>query len=245
MGDNMQLTISHDLSEDLDLPLNYHHMIQGIVYHSLSDMPEYSRFVHDQGYDFSDRQYRMFVYGLLQGKYEIKGKRIIFKDHISFQVRSPEVSFIRLLKESIEKNGITYFQKKYDRVNLFMDNYAIKEDCIKIQMQSPICVYSTDADTGKTYFYAPDEEEFYNAINDNFIRKYTAYMGIEPKTVLDIKPVRVTPRDKMVTKYKGIYLSGWKGVYELYGDTEYLNFLYNTGLGSKNSQGFGLFDVLS
>ncbi len=241
----MQLTISHDLSENLELPLNYHHMLQGIIYRSLSEMPEYSRFVHDKGYDFMDRQYRMFVYGLLQGKYEIRDKRIIFKEHISFQVRSPEVSFVRLLKDSIKKNGISYFDKKYDKVNLLLENNVIKEDCITIQMQSPICVYSTDADSGKTHFYSPDEEEFYDAINDNFIRKYSAYMGIEPQTVLSIKPLKVTHRDKMVTRYKGIYLSGWKGIYELYGDTEHLNFLYNAGLGSKNSQGFGLFEVIS
>ena len=34
------------------------------------------------------------------------------------------------------------------------------------------------------------------------------------------------------------------GVSCLEGFPEYLTFLYNTGLGSKNSQGFGMFEVV-
>lgn len=47
-----------------------------------------------------------------------------------------------------------------------------------------------------------------------------------------------------MTKYKGFYISGWLGEYELSGEAKYLDFLYQTGLGSKNAQGFGLFDVV-
>ena len=33
------------------------------------------------------------------------------------------------------------------------------------------------------------------------------------------------------------------GEYELIGEPKYLDFLYQTGLGSKNAQGFGMFEV--
>lgn len=81
-------------------------------------------------------------------------------------------------------------------------------------------------------------------INKNFIRKYASCYGIEPESDVEIEPVRITEKDKFVTNYKGFYLSGWQGIYHLYGERKYLDFLYQTGLGSRNSQGFGMFRLL-
>lgn len=239
----MQLTISHPISGQLVLPLNYQHIIQSIIYRSLGELPSYSAFLHDQGYSFMDRHYRMFVFGLLEGKYEIHNGKIIFRDRVSFRVRSPEVSMIRLLKASIEKNGISYYDQHYDNVCLTLGDETIATEGLRIKMQSPICVYSTDMDTKRSYFYTPEEPEFYQLVNENFMRKYLAYTGILPEDGIVLNPVEITTKDKFVTKYKGYYTSGWKGIYELYGEPKYLDFLYQTGLGSKNSQGFGLFDI--
>ena len=115
---------------------------------------------------------------------------------------------------------------------------------LRIKTRAPICVYSTDIYTGRTQFFAPDEEEFAELVNENFLRKYLAYTGILPESGVDLVPVVITERDKFVTKYKNVYVSGWNGIYELYGEPKYLDFLYQTGLGSKNSQGFGMFDII-
>jgi CRISPR-associated endoribonuclease Cas6 len=60
---------------------------------------------------------------------------------------------------------------------------------------------------------------------------------------IHIEPLRVTQRDESVTRYKGFYITAWSGTYLLEGKRKYLDFLYQTGLGSKTSQGFGMFDV--
>ena len=39
-------------------------------------------------------------------------------------------------------------------------------------------------------------------------------------------------------------LTAYSGTYELFGERKYLDFLYQTGLGSKNSQGFGMFEIM-
>ncbi|MBQ8166545.1 MAG: CRISPR-associated endoribonuclease Cas6, partial [Lachnospiraceae bacterium] len=62
-------------------------------------------------------------------------------------------------------------------------------------------------------------------------------------TAVRLEPIKVTQKDKYVTKYKGIYVSGWKGIYQLSGEAKYLDFLYQTGLGAKNAQGFGMFEI--
>ena len=61
---------------------------------------------------------------------------------------------------------------------------------------------------------------------------------------MELLPVKVQDRDKCVTKYKGFYITGWCGEYVLKGERKYLDFLYQTGIGSKNAQGFGMFDIV-
>lgn len=242
----MQLSISHKLDQHLVLPLNYQYIIQSIIYRSIGDKPTYSEFVHNQGYSYMDRSYRLFVFDFLQGKYEIDNgnSKIQFRDRVSFSVRSPEVSFIRILKESLEKNGINYLGQHYHNLELTLTDDTITTGAVMIKTRSPISVYSTNLETRKSYFYSPEESGFYELVNDNFIRKYLAYTGIIPSSQIVLLPNKISAKDKFVTKYKGQYVSGWNGTYELRGEPKYLDFLYQAGLGSKNSQGFGMFDVV-
>ncbi len=61
---------------------------------------------------------------------------------------------------------------------------------------------------------------------------------------IEVEVVDYSPKDKVIAKYKGFYLDGWKGRYKLKGKRKYLNFLYQVGLGAKNAQGFGMFKVI-
>ena len=49
----MQLKIYIDLGSDkLSLPLNYNHILQGIIYNSLSNDLEYQKTLHNEGITF-------------------------------------------------------------------------------------------------------------------------------------------------------------------------------------------------
>ena len=50
-------------------------------------------------------------------------------------------------------------------------------------------------------------------------------------------------KDKYFTKYKNFFIEAWYGLYLLEGNADYLSFLYDAGLGSKNAQGFGMFEI--
>jgi len=39
-------------------------------------------------------------------------------------------------------------------------------------------------------------------------------------------------------------IKGWKGRYILEGDPQLIRFGYDAGLGSRNSQGYGIFEVM-
>ena len=243
----MQLRITHKVPNGLTLPINYQHILQSIIYKNLTKACGYSDFLHNRGYLFEEREYRMFTFSSIQGKYRVdmKNKEIKFEEKVSFEVRSPEVFLIRQFAENIQKNGITYFNQHFENIKLSIMDDTVEEEELYIKMRTPICVYSTDSTSGKTYYLTPQEEGFYELIIENFLRKYIAYYGVEPKEGIWIEPVYITEKDKFVTNYKGTYISGWKGEYHLLGQRKYLDFLYQTGLGSKNAQGFGMFDIIS
>lgn len=241
----MQLLITHKLEDGLVLPLNYHHILQAIIYSCLENHTvRYNDFLHNEGFARGSRTYKLFTFSLLKGRYEIANKKITFFDEVSFEVRSPDVFMIKLLAQKVDQNGIHYGDHYVAHVNTILLDETVEENVVLVKMMTPICVYSTDPDTKKTYFYHPTDQGFGELINENFIRKYAACYGIEPESDVEIEPVSVTEKDKFVTNYKGFYLSGWQGIYCLYGERKYLDFLYQTGLGSRNSQGFGMFRLL-
>jgi len=45
-------------------------------------------------------------------------------------------------------------------------------------------------------------------------------------------------------KYKNVYVKGWMGIYDVETTPELLELAYYTGLGAKNSQGFGCFEII-
>lgn len=240
----MQLMLYIRPEQPVTLPINYHHILQSIVYRTLSASSEVSGFVHDEGYTFGDRQYKMFQFSHLQGKYHIHQKRITFGEYITFEIRSPENRVIQLLAQSFQVQGIRFGDIHCRDVEVELRDYTIEERNLMIRMKTPITVYSTDKQSGSTYYYTPDEEMFYEQINDNFFRKYYAYYGVMPVSEIHLEPVHIREKDKFVTRYKQNYITGWYGTYRLSGHRKYLDFLYQVGLGGKNSQGFGMFQLL-
>lgn len=70
---------------------------------------------------------------------------------------------------------------------------------------------------------------------NKFIRKYIACYRAQPEDDVLLRPVDVGARDKYVTSYKNFYISGWMGTYCLNGQRKYLDFMFQAGLGNRNS----------
>ena len=237
----MQLVIKHKTNGELRLPINYHHILQSMIYRNVAEEVKYGNFMHNEGYAYENRRFKLFTFGPIKGKYRIEGRDIIFLEDMTYEIRSVDDYFLKILKSNIEQNGLTYMKQHIDEVSVEIKDITIETDELMIELISPIVQYRTDEETGKTHYFSPCEEEFELAINQNFKKKYKAYYGIEPDSDIRLVVREVSIRDKYVTKYKGFYITGWKGKYSLYGKRKYLDFLYQAGLGAKNSQGFGMF----
>ena len=130
----MQLQVKHTVEQPLCLPLNYHHMLQSIIYHHLKlETMAYSSYVHEKGFFLGNRNFKLFTFSGLQGKYQVEDKKICFYEDVMFEVRSPEPLFIRILEENLKNQGITYFGQHYNNiVTTTLDN-SVENDEIKIE----------------------------------------------------------------------------------------------------------------
>ena len=153
----MQLVVHMNLEEPLSLPINYNHILQAVIYRALGIMPDYSQFLHGSGFARCQRQYKVFHFSQLAGKYQIHDRKIIFDNEVSFEIRSPEPLLIRLLGESIWNNGITFGDKNHRDIQLELYDYTVEERSLRIRMKSPMTVYSTDPYLNKCHYFSPEE----------------------------------------------------------------------------------------
>ena len=117
----------------------------------------------------------------------------------------------------------------------------IDTDTMRIRTSAPIVLKQTTEDH-KTVYFSPEDSEFDELINLNLYRKFTAAFGAEPPSTVDL--TLTSHPKKVVTRIKNTWVTAYHGIFEIQAHPAVAQFLYDTGLGSRNSQGFGMFDVL-
>jgi CRISPR-associated endoribonuclease Cas6 len=240
----MRFLITLQVQEPLILPLSYNHLVQASIYSNIS--PELSKFLHDKGFIYGKRHFKFFTFSRLMGKYQLKHKTIQFNENIHFYVSSPLKKFMNDLANSIMQKG--YFKLgnyKLEVVSIKVHDEPVISNKVNIKMLSPVTVYSTlltPDGRKKTYYYSPFEKEFQKLIDDNLKKKYFIFFHKKLKSDIIIKPLKVR---ETIIMYKNFLIKGWVGTFRLEGPKKALKLAYDAGLGSKNSQGFGMFEVIS
>lgn len=239
-------------------PLYYNHDLQGFIYHHIS--PELADFLHKKGYLLGKRKFKLFTFSRLLGKFQIipQEEKIIFSGPISFYLSSPKEKFIQQFAETLLKSPEVILSRN----SLIISNIEVLpgppgENDVTIRMLSPVTVYSTLFSANgkkKTYYYSPFEEEFSQLIRANILKKYQVLQGKpysekSDPSCFEIFPQRIGQNAEKKIKYipsSGPYtlIKAWLGTYQIHGKPELISLAYDTGLGSKNSQGFGMFEIL-
>ena len=232
----MQVLVTLNNIGTCTLPIGYHHIQQSAIYALIMGD------LHDHGSVYEKRDYKLFTFGPFKGKYRIQDKRITFLDSISFEVRFVSEQIAQIFADNIQTKGFRLGDVTFHNVTILIYQQRISENSLVIKMVSPICVYQTDEDKHTNYLN-PGEAEFYRYIVENFERKYQAYYGVKPEGSIEVNNIKYSMKDKYFTKYKNFFIEAWYGLYLLKGNAEYLSFLYDAGLGSKNAQGFGMFEL--
>jgi len=235
--------ITIDFDNSLVLPLNYNKILQGFIYKNIVDR-DLAEFVHDKGFTYGKRNYKMFTYSRLSGQYTIdkKTKKIIYQSPVQLVISSCYEEFfidlsVSLLKKKIEIAGTEGYVSK---MNIVMEEPKSSQ---KIKMLSPVTAYST-LNNGRTIYYSPDNQNFKRIIKENIIKKYVAFFKQEPLNMDFEIECSKNKFNKVINNYDGFIIEGWMGSFLLKGNTNMIKLAYDTGIGGKNSQGFGCFELI-
>lgn len=246
----MRFEVAFESDGVIRLPIQYNQVIQGMIYRNLGN--EYSGKLHDEGYAYEKRSFKLFTFSRLVGKFQQskESNEILFYPPVTLTISSPIERFIYELGYSLLISDDLYLGSSPVKVSNFN---ALSEPEITssevIGMLSPMTVYSTLKtidDRSKTYYYSPYEDEFSRLIESNIKKKYALIYGRDTRDdqTLSIKPLKVGKNSELIIKYKDTIIKAWRGVYLLEGDPELIKVAYDSGLGGKNSQGFGCFRFL-
>lgn len=240
----MQLMIELQKIDKFNLPVNYNYILQSMIYNLLKSKEDLSDKIHEEGYQIKNRHFKLFTFSLLQGSYRIQGKRIEFLDKVNFEIRTLDQSILVSIVESLLNLDTLRIGENLVRIlDVRIGKKKLTEKSYKIHMISPLVVRSTDTKTKKTIYYNLFDLEFKNRIAENLEKKFQAYYHRVPVGKFDIEPINFSLKNKVVTKYKDYFITAWKGEFEIRGDAEILDFLYQVGIGEKNSMGFGMFAI--
>lgn len=234
----MQLHITLK-SRGESLPISYQVLIHGLIYHLLQ---ENQQLADTHNASNQARVYKGFTFGRLNGSYAIQERRITFADTVQLEIRSIHEKLIRTLSEGLRsQQQIRLGSAAFDVLSVKEENVQLHAERAEIIMSSPIVAYITQ-EQKKTVYLSPDDPRFFSLLTRNAERKWRQFFGDAP-FVLTIKPCFEHLPPKVFTHFKQTYITGWTGRYLLEGTPEAIDMLYQMGLGAKNSEGFGMFDV--
>ncbi|MDI3481676.1 MAG: CRISPR-associated endoribonuclease Cas6 [Tepidanaerobacteraceae bacterium] len=247
----MRIKLSFSTEKNLVMPVQYNYFIQSMIYRNIS--PALADFLHDHGYILNGRQFKLFTFSRMEGRFIMrKDKKIEFMSPVRLTVASAVERFLRELAEGMLRN---------DNLNLYGQKLMLEsvevsqplededfEEEITIKMLSPVVAYNTveRAERARTYYFSPWDEWFSELITANLEKKYELIMG-KKYTGDYVRIIPIGPKDEKYCKvldYKNTVIKGWMGIYKVKGDKRLLKIAYDTGLGSKNPQGFGCFEII-
>lgn len=246
----MRIKITLAFDGKLAVPVNHQEWLHGLIYHSIRDH-EYQDFLHNTGFQQGKRQFRMFTFSKLSGP-----NRLDKASH-TLEFRPPHVSFIfsaydkKLVQEMVSSLLIRddlRLGSQLVRVGSVEQIHDTVSEKMVIRFITPVTMYSTFLlnNKKKTYYYTPWEEEFSPLIQANALKKYEAIYG---QVQSSNKTLSLSPLDRErikpgTSRFKSTVIKGWSGDFVLEGDLELIQLTYDAGLGAKNSNGYGLYEII-
>ena len=106
-----------------------------------------------------------------------------------------------------------------------------------------LVVREHNEENNKDHFYSFDEEGFMRVL-EMVLRNELVYAKF-PEYLINEVSVDVISCKKILVKQYGIYVDANVGMFQVEGHPDILNYLYQAGMGSKRSMGYGLLDVVT
>lgn len=237
----MRLKLNFDL-ENESLPIQYHKSVMSFIKLSLS---EYDEQYYKKYYNDKDTIMKPYTFAIFFRNPKFENDRIIIKDkrlELNISIADYETSIIlynafnhqKNKKFSLDKNSWTL-----KNINMSLDKKIDTEE-ITIKFMSPVVVRSHLEN--KDYYYSYNAEEFKNVLKIN-IKQQLKITDIPINLVDSFDIVAIDPK-KIIVKFYEKKIETTSGIFKISGDKQLLKYLYDAGMGSKRSSGFGMFQII-
>lgn len=236
------MTLQHE-KPSFSLPIHYNQYIQASLYNLLDE--EFADFLHNRGFIYESRSFRLFTFSQLQGRYTLnrERKQIVFENPVTLSVHSPIDQFCHSVLNAITREeGLRIGHVQLQVTQMTCEQPLLTTNEITVKTLSPITVYSTmlrqDGRKYTTYFH-PMEKDFQELIKSNLLKKFKlVYNCIPASNYFRIEPIGRTK--ERILLYRGTVVKGHTGRFKLVADDpRLLNIALSAGIGPKGSQGFG------
>lgn len=241
-------------TQPLLIPVAYNYGVQGMLYHILDQVdPEYSAYLHDTKWMFHNRTYSPYTFSRIHGYYQYKNKMCQFFGIMQMEIRSIDADLLERWAYGFENiNEILLYDQKINVEDVVLEEWMFTEqETYDVKMETPVVVHVNESDQPSGYrFLSPikDKALFSENVARNAERKWNAFFPEYCNLFAgqtSFTPVLVGEKQKCITFFKNTSLCGWRGRYRIAAPAELMKVLYLTGIGERNGQGFGMFDLVS
>ncbi|MCS7281178.1 MAG: CRISPR-associated endoribonuclease Cas6 [Desulfobacterota bacterium] len=230
------------------LPCNYNELVQSFIYKNLDEW--LSKKIHDEGFTdpVTKRAFKLFTFSRLipDRRAFVENQWITLYGNINLVVCSPSRDFVESFAINLLKSeSFELGRKRFCILSVEVEGLPDYEERILVRTLSPITVYRTPNDfegRKSTYYLSPFEREFEESLLENLRKKSRTFYGEDIKGG-SIRPYKVSSKNQRILRYKGTIIKGWDGIFELNLPEKLFILAFETGLGAKNSQGFGCIEV--
>lgn len=242
----IELTLKSEDGGNIILPSNYHEILQAFIYNNID--AKLATFLHDKGYNYNSRNFKLFTFSAIISKGKLKNGFFTFDESIKFYISSPLEKFIQSFKETICNNEFIFLKdNKLCLESLKIISSEVLSNNILVDILSPVVAYSTiikENNKKFTQYFEPDDEFFCKNVTENLIKKHNLLYGKIEDDFESLSFKKIKFGKMQAHKYKGFVIKGYVGKLEITGDKRLLQVALDSGLGSKNSQGFGFINLL-
>ena len=250
----MRIQILADVGNGIILPINYNHLLAGVIYRFLAESdPEYASFLHNEGYAAAEKRFKLFTFSqLMAERRRITGTNIHFGSMLTWSVSSPVERFLSHFADTLLTEGrLSIGQHQLQVRDVTVPRIPRFQSEMHFRCLSPIVMSTRRERKGKLtmHYCLPNDPALSELIRQNLIRKHEAIHGRAPhddtltftfdKNYIDRRQGRVT----RLVDYKGIKIRGIMCPFRVSGSLALIQTGYACGFGNKNSAGFGMAEV--
>ncbi len=222
------------------LSLNYKSLLQGAIYYALRQDPDLEK-LHDHGYpNIEGRPFKLFVFSDLIGSstIDVSTKTMTFSSNAYFEVAAYDDDVIVAISRYLQVHpSLTLASQLVALIDfeIIPDRLARLGDTLIFKTISPVTVYRSDGN--KTIYLKPTNPEFIDSVHGNILKKL-ASKNIIIDTPASIEIIDYRQRSG---HFREIFFETYDLTFSIKkANLEYVRMILNSGIGAKNSMGFGM-----